>query len=206
EVLQEFINTFKAFFLKKGIIVTLLFILLFRLGESQLLKMSTAFLVGSPLEGGMGIDTEAIGLIVGTVGIISLLAGGILGGVVIARDGLTRWLLPMAVAVSLPNILYLYLAYALPDNLLVVNICVAVEQFGYGFGVTAFTMYMMLFSEGKYKTSHYALCTGFMALGMMVPGMASGWIQEQIGYQHFFIWVMICCIPVFFVIPFLKIK
>ncbi len=206
EVLQEFINTFKAFFLKKGIIATLLFILFFRLGESQLLKMSTAFLVRNPLEGGMGIDTESIGLIVGTAGIIALLAGGILGGVVIARDGLRRWLFPMVVAVSLPNILYLYLAYALPDNLLVVNICVAVEQFGYGFGVTAFTMYMMLFSEGKYKTSHYALCTGFMALGMMVPGMASGWIQEQIGYQHFFIWVMICCIPVFFVLPFLKVK
>jgi len=206
DIVREFLNTFRDFFRKKGVVVTLLFILFFRLGESQLLKISSAFFLALPVDGGLGISTKEVGFIVGTVGIIALLTGGILGGFLIARDGLKRWLLPMAMAVSLPNALYLYLAYTLPADLQLVNLCVAVEQFGYGFGVTAFTMYMMLFSEGKYKTSHYALCTGFMALGMMLPGMVSGWIQEQLGYQSFFIWVMICCIPVFFVIPFLKVK
>ena len=98
------------------------------------------------------------------------------------------------------------MAYTMPESIVVVNVCVAVEQFGYGFGFTAYTMYLMLFAEGEYKTSHYAISTGFMALGMMLPGMASGWIQEQIGYQHFFIWVMICCIPLFIVLPFLRFK
>ena len=112
----------------------------------------------------------------------------------------------MALAMTLPNLAYLYLAYALPDNALVVNICVGIEQFGYGFSFTAYTMFLMLFSSGEYKTSHYAICTGFMALGMMLPGMVSGWIQEMIGYQHFFAWVIICCLPIFISIPFLKIK
>ncbi|MCC8154710.1 MAG: MFS transporter [Tannerellaceae bacterium] len=204
DILTEFLNTFREFFKKKGILATLLFILFFRLGESQLLKISSAFLLDTRANGGMFIDTEEVGFIVGTVGILALLAGGILGGIAIACQGLKKWLIPMAISVSLPNALYLYLAYTLPDNLWLVSVCVSVEQFGYGFGVTAFTMYMMIFSEGKYKTSHYALCTGFMALGMMVPGMVSGWIQQQLRYMDFFIWVMICCIPVFFVIPVIK--
>lgn len=202
----EFGKTFASFFQKKGIIPALLFMLTFRLGESQLVKLASPFLLDGHEVGGLSLSTGQVGFVYGTVGVISLLLGGILGGIAIARDGLKRWLWPMAVALSLPNLVYLYMAYVLPENIVVINACVGIEQFGYGFGFTAYTMYLMLFAEGEYKTSHYAISTGFMALGMMLPGMASGWIQEQLGYQHFFIWVMVCCVPVFLILPFLRFK
>ena len=206
-ILSEFGKTFISFFQKKGIVAAVLFMLTYRLGESQLVKLASPFLLDKKDIGGLELSTSEVGFIYGTVGVIALTLGGILGGIVIAKGGgLKRWLWPMAIAISLPNLVYLYMAYAIPDNAWIINTCVAVEQFGYGFGFTAYTMYLMLFSEGKYKTSHYAICTGFMALGMMLPGMVSGWIQEQIGYQNFFIWVMISCIPAFLIIPFLKIK
>lgn len=203
---SEFGKTFASFFQKKGIIPALLFMLTFRLGESQLVKLASPFLLDGRDIGGLSLTTGQVGFAYGTVGVISLLLGGILGGIAIARNGLKHWLWPMAVALSLPNLVYLYLAYALPENLFVINACVGIEQFGYGFGFTAYTMYLMLFAEGEYKTSHYAISTGFMALGMMLPGMASGWVQEQLGYPNFFVWVMICCIPVFLVLPFLRFK
>ena len=204
-ILSEFLRTFADFFRKKGIVPALLFMLTYRLGESQLLKMASPFLLDGKEAGGLALSTSQVGLIYGVVGVVSLVVGGILGGIAIAKaGGLKRWLWPMALALSLTNLAYLYMAYALPENLWVIKACVAVEQFGYGFGFTAYTMYLMLFSAGEYKTSHYAICTGFMALGMMLPGMASGWIQEQIGYQHFFVWVMISCIPAFLIIPFIK--
>lgn len=203
-ILMEFGNTFVSFFNKKGIIPALLFMLTYRLGESQLVKLASPFLLDERSVGGLELTTSQVGFAYGTIGVISLLLGGILGGMAISHSGLKRWILPMALAISLPNLVYLYMAYTMPTNIIVVNACVAIEQFGYGFGFTAYTMYLMLFAEGKYKTSHYAISTGFMALGMMIPGMISGWIQEQIGYQHFFIWVMICCVPLFVVLPFLK--
>lgn len=205
-IMVEFMKTFASFFRKKGIIPAILFMLTYRLGESQLVKLASPFLLDSRETGGLALSTAQVGFAYGTVGVVSLLLGGILGGLAIARKGLKQWLWPMALAISLPNLVYLYMAYAMPDNIFVINACVAVEQFGYGFGFTAYTMYLMLFAEGEYKTSHYAISTGFMALGMMLPGMASGWIQEQIGYQYFFVWVMICCIPAFLVLPFLKFK
>ena len=205
-IMVEFMKTFASFFRKKGIIPAILFRLTYRLGESQLVKLASPFLLDSRETGGLALSTAQVGFAYGTVGVVSLLLGGILGGLAIARKGLKQWLWPMALAISLPNLVYLYMAYAMPDNIFVINACVAVEQFGYGFGFTAYTMYLMLFAEGEYKTSHYAISTGFMALGMMLPGMASGWIQEQIGYQYFFVWVMICCIPAFLVLPFLKFK
>lgn len=205
-ILSEFLQTFISFFRKKGIVPALLFMLTFRLGESQLVKLASPFLLDSREVGGLGLSTAVVGFAYGTVGVVALLAGGILGGLAISRKGLKYWLWPMTLALSLPNLVYLYMAYLLPENLFVINACVAIEQFGYGFGFTAYTMYLMLFAEGEYKTSHYAISTGFMALGMMLPGMISGWIQEQIGYQHFFIWVMLCCLPVFFVLPFLSFK
>jgi PAT family beta-lactamase induction signal transducer AmpG len=205
-ILIEFGRTFASFFSKKGIIPALLFMLTYRLGESQLVKLSSPFLLDRPEVGGLGLETAQVGFAYGTVGVISLLLGGILGGIAISKNGLRKWLWPMALAISLPNLVYLYMAYALPENIFLINLCVGIEQFGYGFGFTAYTMYLMLFAEGEYKTSHYAISTGFMALGMMLPGMISGWIQEMIGYQHFFIWVMFCCIPAFLVLPFLKIK
>ena len=205
-ILVEFFKTFASFFQKKGVIPALLFMLTFRLGESQLVKLASPFLLDGREVGGLALSTGQVGFAYGTVGVIALLLGGILGGMAIARNGLKHWLWPMALAISLPNLVYLYMAYAMSENIFIINGCVAIEQFGYGFGFTAYAMYLMLFAEGGYKTPHYALSTGFMALGMMLPGMISGWIQEQIGYQHFFIWVMICCLPVFFVLPFLKFK
>ena len=205
-ILSEFGKTFVTFFLKKGIFPALLFMLTYRLGESQLVKLASPFLLDNREVGGLALSTSEVGFAYGTVGVVALLLGGVLGGMAIAHSGLRRWIWPMALAISLPNLVYLYMAYALPQSIWVVNACVAIEQFGYGFGFTAYTMYLMLFAEGNYKTSHYAIGTGFMALGMMIPGMISGWIHEQIGYQHFFIWVMICCIPVFFVLPFLRFK
>lgn len=201
---NEFIQAFASFFRKKGIVTALFFMLTYRLGESQLVKLASPFLLDSKEKGGLAMTTAEVGFAYGTVGVIALLLGGILGGIAISRGGLKRWLWPMALAISLPNLVYLYLAYMQPEDIMIVNGCVALEQFGYGFGFTAYTMYLMLFAEGIYKTSHYAISTGFMALGMMFPGMCSGWIQEQIGYQHFFVWVMFCCLPLFVVLPFLK--
>ncbi|MEG1543251.1 MAG: AmpG family muropeptide MFS transporter [Tannerellaceae bacterium] len=205
-ILTEFGHTFADFFRKKGIVPALLFMLTYRLGESQLVKLASPFLLDSREMGGLALSTSQVGFIYGTVGMIALMLGGVLGGIAIAGKGLKHWLWPMALAISLPNLVYLYMAATVPENIWVINACVATEQFGYGFGFTAYTMYLMLFSDGAFKTSHYAICTGFMALGMMLPGMMSGWIQELLGYQSFFVWVMVCCVPAFLVIPFLKFK
>jgi PAT family beta-lactamase induction signal transducer AmpG len=206
-ILAGFGKTFAAFFRKEGIVPALLFMLTYRLGESQLIKLASPFLLDGKEKGGLALSTAELGMAYGTVGVLSLIAGGILGGIVIARaGGFRRWIWPMTLSLFLPTLVYVYMAYALPGNLPVIAACTGFEQFGYGFGLTAYTMYLMLFSDGEYKTSHYAISTGFMALGMMLPGMVSGWIQEAIGYPAFFIWTLLCGIPVFFVIPFLKIK
>lgn len=197
-------HTFASFFEKKGIVPALLFMLTFRLGESQLVKLASPFLLDKRSDGGLALSTAEVGFAYGTVGVAALLLGGILGGLAISCKGLRHWLWPMTLAITLPNLVYLYMAYVLPDSLWVINACVAIEQFGYGFGFTAYTMYLMLFADGPFKTSHYAISTGFMALGMMLPGMASGWIQAEVGYPHFFVWVMLCCLPIFGVLPFLK--
>jgi MFS transporter, PAT family, beta-lactamase induction signal transducer AmpG len=204
-VINEFLKTFGSFFMKKNIGAALGFILLFRLGEAQLVKMASPFLLDSTDIGGLGLGTSEVGLIYGTIGVISLTLGGILGGLMASRKGLRYWLFPMTIAINLPNLMYVYLSYAQPSSFLLISGSVAIEQFGYGFGFTAFMLYMIYFSEGRHKTAHFAICTGFMALGMMLPGMASGWIQELLGYQNFFIWVMLCTIPGFIIIRFLKI-
>ena len=153
--------------------------------------------------GGLALTTGEVGFIYGTIGLLFLSLGGILGGFLAARHGLKFWLWPMAIAINLPDVVYVYLSYTLPDNLFIINVCVAIEQFGYGFGFTAYMLYMIYASEGKHKTAHFAITTGFMALGMMIPGMFSGWLQEIIGYQHFFIEVMIATIPSFLVLFFI---
>jgi PAT family beta-lactamase induction signal transducer AmpG len=203
--LKEFLSTFAEFFRKKNIGVVLLFLLVYRLGESQLVKLASPFLLDSREANGLGLTTGDLGLIYGTIGIIALSLGGIIGGIAASRRGLKYWLWWMVAAMNLPNLVYVFLSYLMPSSLWIVGASVAVEQFGYGFGFTAYMLYMIYVSEGKHKTAHFALTTGFMALGMMIPGMVSGWLQELIGYQHFFIWVMICTIPSFVVIPFLKI-
>lgn len=206
KILSEFVETLKDFFSKKGVAASLFFILTYRLGEAQLLKLASPFLLDKRVNGGLELATEKVGIVYGIVGLIALMTGGILGGLTISKGGLKKWIWPMALALTLPSFAYIYLAYTQPDNFLIINLSIAIEQFGYGFGFTAFTMHMMLFSEGKYKTSHFAFCTGFMALGMMLPGMISGWIQEQIGYLNFFIWVILCSIPGLIAVRLLNIK
>jgi MFS transporter, PAT family, beta-lactamase induction signal transducer AmpG len=204
-VFYEFLQTFGSFFRKKNIGAALGFILLFRLGEAQLVKMAPPFLLDDLEVGGLALETGEVGLIYGTIGLVSLVLGGITGGLLASRYGLKFWLLPMTFAINLPNLVYVYLSFTQPASFWLISGSVAVEQFGYGFGFTAFVLFMIYFSEGRHKTAHYAICTGLMALGMMLPGMASGWIQEMIGYQNFFIWVMICTIPGFVIVQFLKV-
>lgn len=204
-LLTEFVSTFADFFRKKNIGVIILFLLVYRLGESQLVKLASPFLLDSRESEGLGLATGDLGLIYGTVGMIALSLGGITGGIAASRKGLKYWLWWMVAAMNLPNLVYVFLSYAMPSSLWIVGASVAVEQFGYGFGFTAYMLYMIYVSDGKHKTAHFAITTGFMALGMMIPGMLSGWLQEMIGYQHFFVWVMLCTIPGFLLIPFLKI-
>ena len=204
QVFSDFGETFISFFKKEGIVLSIIFILIFRLGEAQLVKLASPFLLDNPDVGGLGLTTSNIGFVYGTAGIIALTIGGILGGIVVSRNGLKKWMLPMVFAMNLPNLVYVFLSFLQPQELWIITGSIVVEQFGYGFGFTAFMLYMIYVSDGDHKTAHYALCTGFMALGMMLPGMISGWIQELIGYQYFFIWVMLCTIPGFIIINYLK--
>lgn len=191
----SFSEVFTSFFQKKQIGIALAFILLFRLGESQLLKMLTPFLIDDKTKGGMGLATEDVGIIYGTFGVIALVIGGILGGIVISKEGLRKWMLRMFLAMHLPIIGFVLLAYFHPTSVYYIYAAVIAEQFGYGFGFAAFMMYLIYIADGESKTSHYAIATGFMALGMMLPGMASGFIQEYLGYGNFFIWVFCATIP-----------
>lgn len=192
---KSFGAVFATFFQKKQIGLVLTFILLFRLGESQLLKMLTPFLIDPITAGGMGLTTQDVGVIYGTFGVISLTVGGIVGGIVISRDGLGKWMLPMILAMHLPIIGFILLSHFHPGSVLYVYATVIAEQFGYGFGFAAFMMYLIYVADGESKTSHYSIATGFMALGMMLPGMISGYIQEYLGYGNFFIWVFLATIP-----------
>lgn len=192
---QNFATVFISFFKKKQIGLILAFILVFRLGESQLLKMLSPFLLDGKELGGMGLDTEAVGIIYGTFGVGALTLGGILGGIAISKQGLTKWMLPMFLAMHLPIIGFILLAFFHPSSIYYIYAVVILEQFGYGFGFTAFMMFLINVAEGESKTAHYAIATGFMALGMMLPGMVSGFIQQYLGYQNFFIWVLIATIP-----------
>ena len=204
-VLTDFLLTFRSFFQKEQALTAILFMLLYRLPEAQLAKMGIPFLLDPIEQGGLGMTTAQIGFAQGTLGIVGLTLGGILGGIAVARHGLRRWLWPMVWAISLPDIVYVYLSYVQPDNLIIVNSCIFVEQFGYGFGFTAYMLYLIYFANGTHKTSHYAICTAFMALGMMLPGMIAGWMQETLGYQLFFIWIMVCTLATFGVTALLKI-
>ena len=197
-----------SFFTKvsaKQIIFVLLFLLLYRFPEAMLTKMASTFLLRPVEDGGLGLTKEAFGLAYGTVGLIGLLLGGIVGGMLASRDGLKRWLWPFVCAITLPDIVYVYLSYVQPDNLWLISSCLFIEQFGYGLGFTALTLYMLYYSQGEFKTSHYAICTGLTYLGLMLPGMVSGWIKDLVGYRDFFIIVMFLCVITFAVTAFIKI-
>ena len=194
EILKEFGRTFVTFFRKKGVLIAMLFMLLYRLPEAFLVKMMNPFLLDSAAEGGLGMSTQDVGIIYGTVGVAALTVGGILGGIAASRWGLKKSLWPMALSLTLPCLSFVFLAAYQPDNLWIIGSCVALDQFGYGFGFTAYMLYLIYFSEGEFKTAHYSLCTAFMALSMMLPGLVAGYVQEWLGYTSFFVFVMICCL------------
>jgi PAT family beta-lactamase induction signal transducer AmpG len=204
-VWQEFVHVFVLFFKKDRIGTILGFLLLYRFAEAQLVKLISPFLLDGRDRGGLGLSTSEVGLVYGTVGVIALTLGGLLGGYLVSRQGLRFWLWPMVIIMHFPDLAFVFLSQAQPDNLALIYAGVATEQFGYGFGFTAYVMYMILVSEGEHKTAHYAICTGLMALGMMMPGMFSGWLQDTIGYRHFFLWVILSTIPGFLVAAFVKI-
>jgi len=193
----SFGKVFSSFFTKKNIGLSLGFVLLYRLGESQLVKMASPFFLDKRASGGLELSTTEVGFIYGTLGVIALLAGGILGGIVISRDGLGKWMMPMAFAINAPNIGYVVLAYLQPESVVFATAVVVVEQLGYGFGFAAFMVFLIYVADGLFKTAHYALATGFMAMGMMLPGMLSGYVQQWLGYPGFFVWVVIATLPGF---------
>ncbi len=195
DLLRSFFTKFPA----REVTIGILFMLLYRMPEGLLAKVSALFLVDALHNGGLGLSPQEYGFVQGTMGVIGLTLGGILGGICAGRHGLKKWLWPMVCAITLPDLVYVYMSFAVPDNFLVVNICVFFEQFGYGFGFTAYMLYLIYFSRGEYKTSHYALCTAFMALSMMIPGLFAGALQEAVGYQAFFIIVVAFCAVTFIV-------
>jgi PAT family beta-lactamase induction signal transducer AmpG len=203
-VWQEFAQTFVIFFKKKDVVSILAFLLFYRFAEAQLVKLVSPFLLDPRDKGGLGLSTGEVGIVYGTVGIIALTLGGLLGGYVVSKNGLKYWLWIMVFSIHLPDLMFVYLSQVQPENFLLVNIAVAIEQFGYGFGFTAYMLYMIIVSAGDHKTAHYAICTGFMALGMMGPGMLSGYLQEFLGYKNFFLWVIVATIPGFLVAAFAK--
>ena len=204
-VLRDLKSTIKTFFQKEQVVAGILFMLFYRMPEGLLAKVSSLFLIDNAHNGGLGLSPQEYGLVQGTVGVIGLTLGGILGGMCAGKDGLKKWLWPMVCAITLPDLVYVYLAFALPSNFIIVNICVFIEQFGYGFGFTAYMLYLIYYSRGNYKTSHYALCTAFMALSMMIPGLFAGALQESVGYMSFFIIVIAFCSVTFAVTSLLKI-
>ncbi len=194
DIVKEFGRTFVTFFQKKHVWIALAFMLLYRLPEAFLVKMMNPFLLDPAAQGGLGLSTEAVGLVYGTIGVAALTVGGILGGIAASKWGLKKSLWPMAMALTLPCLSFVFLAAFQPQNIFVISSCVALDQFGYGFGFTAYMLYLIYFSDGEFKTAHYSLCTAFMALSMMLPGMIAGYVQESLGYTNFFIFVMVCCL------------
>ena len=196
----DFALTFIEFFRKPKIATLLAFLLLYRFGEAQLSSVSKFFLLDSRIQGGLGLADHQYGSLYGIIGVAALLIGGLFGGLAVSRRGLKFWLWPMMLAIHLPDAIFIWLASAQPTNLFLIGAGVAVEQFGYGFGFAAFMLYMIYIARGPHATAHYAICTGFMAAGMMLPGMWSGWLQQHLGYQHFFIWVILATIPSFLIV------
>jgi PAT family beta-lactamase induction signal transducer AmpG len=184
-----------SFFRMPKIFPILMFILLYRFGESMLTKMAGPFMLDPNSKGGLGLDTLQVGMILGNVGVISLVTGGLLGGFVISKYGLKRCIWPMVIIMTIPNFFYIWVAHALPP-ISFIYILTSVEYFSYGFGLTAYMVFAMYCSQkSKYATSHYAILTGFIALGAMLAGISSGYLQQAVGYFWFFIWVCVATIP-----------
>ena len=189
----------------RAMLAAIIFILFYRFPEALLNAMSKTFLTRPQEDGGLGLTLAQFGLSYGTVGLIGLLLGGIVGGWLASRDGLKRWLWPMVCAITLPDIVYVWMSLSMPSNMLLISACIFIEQFGYGLGFTALTLYMLYFSMGEFKTSHYAICTGISYLGLQVPAMFSGYLKDSVGYSTFFIIVMALCSVTFLVAACIKI-
>ncbi|MCP4176998.1 MAG: AmpG family muropeptide MFS transporter [bacterium] len=202
----EFVEIIVTFFKKKNIVIFILFLLFYRFAESQLSKISSLFMLDSVKVGGLGLSTADVGIIYGTFGVLALTIGGIASGYLIYRYGLKKMIWISVLAINIPDVVYVYMSYFQPSSMGIISLCVVVEMLGYGVGFSAFMLYMMKISRGKYKTAHMAICTAFMALGMMIPGMFSGYIQNYLGYKHFFIWIMIATIPSFIITKFIPIE
>lgn len=205
QLLGNFIRTFILFFNKPQILTAIAFMLLYRLPEALLVKMANLFLIDQTDVGGLGLSTQEVGFVQSTIGAIGLTMGGIIGGIAASKDGLKKWLWPMVWSITIPDLVYVYLSYFQTQNFLLINVLIFIEQFGYGFGFTAYMLFLIYFSKGKHQTSHYAICTGFMALSMMLPGMVAGYLQKATGYFGFFLIVMLCCLATVFVSTLLKI-
>lgn len=201
---RDFWDSIASFFAKPYMGRALFFLLVYRLAEAQALKLVRPMLLDARSAGGLGLDTEGVGLAYGW-GVGALLIGGITGGWLISRHGLKRMLWPMIFAMHVPIAIFLALAVAQPTSFPVICAGLAVEQFGYGFGFTAYMVFMMMIADGERKTAHYAFCTGFMALGLMLPGLAAGWIEDHLGYPKFFVWVLVCTLPSFLAVAWLRI-
>ena len=205
DIFREFRDTVVTFFQKPQVWVGICFMLFYRMPEGLLAKVSALFLVDKVSNGGLGLSDGEFGLVQGTVGVIGLTLGGILGGICASRDGLKRWLWPMVMAITLPDLVYVYLSYIQPSSLINISVCIFIEQFGYGFGFSAYMLYLIYYSQGEHKTAHYALCTAFMALSMMIPGLFAGALQESVGYPVFFLIVVGACAMTYIVTALLKI-
>lgn len=203
--IKNFLKTFATFFTKKAAVISILFMLLYRLPEALLAKVCPLFLLDKTSAGGMGLTTAQLGFVQGTVGVIGLTIGGILGGVAAARGGLKKWLWPMVAAISIPDFVYIYMSYAENVSFPVINALIFLEQFGYGFGFTAYMLFLIYYSRGESKTAHYAICTAFMALSMMIPGLFAGYLQMQLGYKMFFVVAMLLCLVTVAVSAFIKV-
>lgn len=187
-------QVFAEFFKKPGILLALCFMLIYRLPEALLLKLCNPFFLAAQEQGGLGITVDTIGEITG-IGVILMLIGGIGGGIWASRTGLKKAIIPMALCLTLPCIVYVYFAQFQPTEMWLLSLCVGLEQLGYGLGYTACMLYMIHVADGAFKTAHFSICTAFMFLGLMLPGMLAGYIQEAVGYLGFFWIVMACCIP-----------
>ncbi len=207
-----FFKAFSQYFTQEKILLIIAFILLYRLGEGLLVKMAQPFFLDPINKGGLGLSISDVGMMYGTIGVIALLSGGILGGWLIKKYGLKKLIFPLALCMNIPNLLYVYMALFKPTFTIILNfslinqslslhiyplivLCIIIEQFGYGLGFTAFMVYMLYTSKGEFRTSHYAISTGFMAVGMMLPGFISGFLQIHIGYLWLFILSFIFTIP-----------
>jgi MFS transporter, PAT family, beta-lactamase induction signal transducer AmpG len=196
EMLATFWDVVVSFFKKPNILFLLLFVFLYRAGEGQVVKIGPLFLKAARADGGIGLTTAQFGTIYGTFGTAAFIVGTIMGGYFAAWLGLKRALLPLILVMNLPMLTYFYLSTAMPTSSVLITGAMSLEMFGYGFGFVGVMLLMMQeIAPGKYQTAHYAFANSLMNLGLILPGAISGLVQSTLGYERFFLWVLISAIP-----------